>query len=614
MTNELTDVTRRKFIAATAAAGALTLAPAVVRAQTAPPDIVVTLTNEAGQTLKVAASEGKPWPAPFNGQTRWELTRPLGPERLWISFGQDADGRVDVWFYMGFSTQANNVVVPLVTSITVNGQPQNLWGQGPSITLRAVRSTLWRWQSRPRKWQFQRIPDLVNRNILLRHSSDIFPLARYKTSGYFNSVPQPIPFTDTAGRIGGMQVADFLRGASSGGERDTIGLIHEKHARAIEETLNGNIAYAERSEPSLQLIQEQIGQYPGYFFFHVESGRVLDPTESGPLGKCCWHRNSRAAEGARYIPQAGSNSYKYGEGTASWDIAHPQNHHYLPYLMTDDPYYLLMTQMNATAGIGYGTARARPANYKGVMIEEERGLWWGLRNLWWAEMLTPASGVPQPFLPRSYFSQGIDQTISYVQGTYDSQSFQDQAQRFWGFAAPVFSGPNYMGYSSFMNDYGHEVLLWMFLSGRTIPPAFMMWKMQNLFNRIMLWGDYVTGYLGLVAGISTIVAPRQGTNLPYNNLEAYHQWVTAQRQAASLSEPSRTNLKINYSGTLHRDWHIVHGLLNLLKPARAKGLAMRFDPAEREKAMLATTIDTRTGQTAKFPVGTKFFAKQGFDY
>lgn len=615
MKNDLTDVTRRKFLAASAAAGAISLAPSIVRAQSAaPPNIVVTLTNEAGQAIKVAASEGKPWPAPFNGQIRWELTRQIGPEKIWISIGRDTDGRVDVWFYLNFSTQANNVVVPLTTTITVDGQPQNLWGQGPSVLIRAVRSTLWRWQSRPRAWQFNRIPDLANRFAVLRHSSGVFPLARNRTQAYFTKVPAGVPFTDTSGRVGGTQVGDFLRGASTGGERDTIGLIHEKHARVIEEVLKGNMAYAQQSEPSLILIQELIGQFPGYFFFHVESGKVLDPTDSGQLGKVSWHRNARAAEGARYIPQAGTNGYKYGEGTGSWDIAHPQNHHYLPYLLTEDPYYLLMTQMNATAAIGYGTARNRPANYKGVMIEEERGLWWGLRNLWWAEALTPASGVPQPFLPRSFFTQGVDQTIAYVQTTYDSQSYQDQVQRFWGFAAPVTTESKYLGYSTFMNDYGHEVLLWMFLAGRTPPQAFMMWKMQNLYNRVMLWGEYVTGYIGLVPGINTIVAPQKGTSLPYNSLDGYHQWVTAQRAAAGLRELSRTNPRINYSGALHRDWHIFHGLLNLLQPARAKGLPMRFDPAERERALVETTIDTRTGLKAAFPVGAQFFAKQGFDY
>ena len=198
MTNDLADVTRRRFLEATAAAGALAVVPGVVRAQAAgAPNIVVTLKNNAGQTLTVKASEGKPWPAPFNGQTRWEVTRPLGPEKIWISFGRDTDGRVDVWFYLAFSTQSNSVVVPLTTSITVDGQAVNLWGQGPSITLHAVRSTLWRWQSRPRKWQFQRIPDLVNRNLLLRHSSGPFGLARNKTQAYLTKLPSGVPFTVT---------------------------------------------------------------------------------------------------------------------------------------------------------------------------------------------------------------------------------------------------------------------------------------------------------------------------------------------------------------------------------------------------------------------------------
>lgn len=615
LSGELSGVSRRKFLVGTAAIGAMSLVPATVRAQgAAPPNIVVTLTNQAGQAIKVAASEGKPWPAPFNGQVRWEVTRQLGPEKIWISFGQDTDGRMDVWFYLAFSTAANNVVVPLTTSISVNGQPQNLWGQGPSIVLRAVRSTLWRWQSAPRKWQFERIPALVQRNVLLRHSSGGLPLARNMTQAALPSLPSGVPFTDINGRVGGTLVSDFMRGSATGGERDTIGLIHERHARVIEEVLRGNMAFAQQAEPSLRLIQELIGQYPGYFFFHVESGKILDPTESGQLGKCSWHRNPKAAEPARYIPQAGTNNYKYGEGSASWDIAHPQNHHFLPYLLTDDPYYLLMAQMNAIAGIGYGTGRNRPANYKGVMIEEERGLWWGLRNLWWAEVLTPATGVPQPFLPRTYFSQGIDQTINYVTGTYNKQTYADQLQRFWGYAQPLTTESKYVGYSSFMNDYGHEVLLWMFLSGRAIPPAFMMWKMQNLFNRIMLWGDYLTGYIGIVPGINTIVGPQQGTAMPYTTLDGYHQWVTAQRQAAGLSPLNRTNPKINYSGALHRDWHIVQGLLNLLKPARAKGLPMRFDPAERLNALMATTIDTRTNKRAAFPVGAQFFAKQGFAY
>ncbi|MCH8685780.1 hypothetical protein [Pedomonas mirosovicensis] len=615
MTNDLTDVTRRRFLEATAAAGAMTLVPAAVRAQAAgAPNIVVTLRNTAGQTLTVKASEGKPWPAPFNGQTRWELTRAIGPEKIWISFGRDTDGRVDVWFYLNFSTQSNSVVVPLTTSITVDGQPVNLWGQGPSITLHAVRSTLWRWQSRPRKWQFDRIPDLASRFVLLHHSSGPFGSARSKTQAYLNTVPAGIPFTDVNGRLGGTMVSDFLRGAAAGGERDTIGLIHEKHARVIEEVLNGNMAYAQQSEPSLILIQELIGQYPGYFFFHVDSGKILDPTDSGQLGKCCWHRNPKAAQGARYIPQAGTNNYKYGEGYAGWDIAHPHNHHFLPYLLTDDPYYLLMAQMNATAAIGYGTARFRMPGYQGVLIEEERGLWWGLRQLWWAEVLTPASGVPAPFLPRSYFSKGIDQTYTYVQGSYDSNTYIDQVQRFWGMASPVTTESKYVGYSPFMNDYGHEVLLWMYLSGRAIPPAFMMWKLQNLYNRIMLWGEYVNSYIGIVPGINAIVAPQQGTALPYNSLDTYHQWVTAQRQAAGLRPLDRQHPRINYSGALHRDWHIVYGLLNLLKPARAKGLAMRFDPAEREAALLRDTIDTRTGKQAQFPVGATFFAKQGFDY
>lgn len=611
----MSGMSRRKFVAGTAAVGAMSLVPAVVRAQGGgAPNIVVTLTNPSGQTLRVSASEGKPWPAPFNGQMRWEVTRQLGPEKIWISFGADQGGRVDVWFYLAFSTTANNVVVPLTTTISVNGQQQNLWGQGASVQVHAVRSTLWRWQSAPRKWQFDRIPGLVNRNILLRHSTGGLSTPNYMLRASLASVPPGVPFTDINGKLGGTLVSDFLRGSAAGGERETIGLIHEKHARVIEEVLKGNMAFAQQAEPSLRVIQELIGQYPGYFFFHVESGKILDPSDSGQLGKCSWHRNAAAAAPARYIPQAGTNNYAYGEGTAGWDIAHPHNHHLLPYLLTDDPYYLLMTQMNATAAIGYGTARFRAANYKGVMIEEERGLWWGLRNLFWAEMLTPASGVPQPFLPRSYFTQGIDQTFSYVSTTFNKQTYEDQLQRFWGHASPAASESTYTGFSSFMNDYGHEVLLWMFLSGRQVPQAFMLWKLQNLFNRIALWGEYVTGYTGIVPGILTIIGPQKGTSMPYNSLEGYHQWVTAQRKAAGLPPLSRTNPKINYSGALHRDWHIFHGVLNLLKAARAKGLPMRFDPAERLNALMATTIDTRTGKQAVFPVGTTFFAKQGFAY
>lgn len=545
------------------------------------PDLAILFVGN-GERLALNARAGA-YLGRIGDQQRWFQSGTLAGERLDVTFCLDDDGRVSVEVYVAFAT-SNDASVSAEVTITLNGRPQSLWGQVPrSLTM--TRSTLWRWESYARRWHHDRIPALVRRGVLLRH--DLMGLGRQPGRGLWKDVALPLPpFGLSPGRL-------RMQANPSGGERPEIGLVHEFHAHLIRAILDGEEERFAQLYPSIKSVAENIGQFRDYFF--MRNGRVVDPASP----EHSWHANYAATEGAQVrIRRRGS-----------WDLAHPMNSLLLPSLLTDDPYYLLLAQLNAVAAIGYGTALNRPPGYTGVVVAEERGFWWGLRALWWAEQLTPDGHLPDQFLPRRYFTRGIEQTWDYLRQRIQARDVHGSIRRFWG-TVSTFVGTDHRCVSNFQLDYGNQVLLWMRLAGRAVPDDILDWKLQSIVRRVQLGGHYINGVDGLDYGISTAVTGKNDDRLPYADNDGYHAWMTAERAKAGLPPMRRDVVPIHFSGATHRNLQLALGVLQMMTHA---GVKTAIDPQAEFGRIMRGFVD-REGKRVMPPFPGEFYLKNSVMY
>jgi hypothetical protein len=332
---------------------------------------------------------------------------------FFVDFRQDVDSdRIDVVFWNGQSlgevpsAYARDLEGYIATIRDGDGAvvheeivPQHYWGQR------------WRWQSAPRP--IIRTAEEVFADGWLPHMSR----AAARIEGINGSTGQPWSGQPYAGVIVppvpaavgtyttfmpqddpvAMTKLGLNCAVDSGGERAEIGLVTEWQADWL---LRG-------TDTSLDALMEQAEMCAGDWNFYIPDSVTGAPVDyKSDDAHYLAHEYQQQEYGAPKFYQI-----KWGRMNG-WDIHEADSHipsvFYLPYALTNDPYYLEAMQFIVQYGVGW-TIYQRETIFADLgtrvvcsYTNEIRTLGWGIRNLACAFRGTPPD-VPAWLQPRSYF-------------------------------------------------------------------------------------------------------------------------------------------------------------------------------------------------------------------
>ncbi|MGE4063798.1 MAG: hypothetical protein AB7E79_10575 [Rhodospirillaceae bacterium] len=161
----------------------------------------------------------------------------------------------------------------------------------------------------------------------------------------------------------------------STGERPDIGLVTEPQAQFI----------ATADQGALELLMSQ-AEAAGTMPWHIRDERQNGPFDFRAYPDATWY----------FSANAGAPHIKATETPITIDSAHQPALAYLPFLLTDDPYFLEELQFQATWNWGSLPAKMRPTGVQTRMIA------WNLRTLAQVTRVTQAV-TPAWLLPHSYW-------------------------------------------------------------------------------------------------------------------------------------------------------------------------------------------------------------------
>lgn len=171
------------------------------------------------------------------------------------------------------------------------------------------------------------------------------------------------------------------------------------------------------------------------------------------------------------------------------DVGHNPTLCYVPYLLTDDPYYLEELQFTALYHIIFSNFHSSNQALPGLAYPGESRHWyWGVRDIGYAAAVTPPS-VPNWLNSQNYWQQCLADNRTYLQRFMDSPARVHQV-----FHAMPFAG----FFLAFQSDYGGITLAQM---ARLFPTQ---------------WTD---GYQWFMAGVIPVVSDglgwKKGWPIPY---------------------------------------------------------------------------------------------------
>lgn len=232
----------------------------------------------------------------------------------------------------------------------------------------------WRYQSEQRPVVRTR-QDLIAQKFVLNYASGILPGLQPRTTS-----PVYVP----------MGFAGFYPDMGATGERDELGMLTEPQAEYL---ITGNT----------KALETLIAHAEAINTFKIV---VRDPDTGTPLSfskypTAHWYDN---AQGSSYwIQMVGGYDNRY-------ELAHQPAASYLPYLLTDDPYYLEALQFQANWVCG-GSVPGYRGNGKCLFPEgQTRSYAWGVRDIMYAFRASPTTANNADwFLPRTYYSTILDE-------------------------------------------------------------------------------------------------------------------------------------------------------------------------------------------------------------
>lgn len=351
-----------------------------------------------------------------------------------VFFRPDANGTRDevVVEYGGWPTPAgatpSHILTPFTATISRDGTvlamvsvPKQFW------------MTRWRWQSAARP--------------IVRKAADLYALRALlplSERALIGTVPNYRILT--AIWNGPMSTAALLTGMGATGDRQEIGPITNLQAsylmRNNAEALTGLLAQA-----------EAVGSFP--FWLRDDSGSLIDVYKHPYIGF------TATADGARH-PQIYPAFPRGSDGKVMPDffqlnLAHFPSVAFVPWLLTDDPYFLEGIQATAIYAAIEHNYHQINKKLPGLANPPVPRAWaWGLREIIRMAAFAPET-TPSWLQPRSYFRKMADDNLTYAKMHMASKT---KATRVFHMA----TGNNGF-FCSWQESYLGNILGWMRWSG-----------------------------------------------------------------------------------------------------------------------------------------------------
>jgi hypothetical protein len=258
-----------------------------------------------------------------------------------------------------------------------------------------------------------------------------------------------------------MGLAGLTAYMPSTGERDEIGLVTEAQA----EYITGSV-----SNPSSLFAQAEASGTWQWHYRDEEGGGLFD-FKTHPQATVYWPAN---------IPTTGS--------PLTLDVAHEPALAFVPYMLTNDPYYLEELQFAATYNVLCSNAGARGNFNIGHAVRAHA---WSLRVLVQCATITPET-VPVWLKPRSYWKDWFDQERGWMLNRYvnpTAEPFISSPYANFHFMSGADGTPasNTIPANTanrvFMEDMEGTVLAYVVMLGHEDWRPILEWKMYNTISR-----------------------------------------------------------------------------------------------------------------------------------
>ncbi len=447
----------------------------------------------------------------------------------------------------------------------------------------------WRWQSAKRA-VIRTAAQVFSQGFLPHMSS-----AAARITGYSGLIVPPVP--TPAGPYTTFMAVDDIPGnrklglcadVDRGGERPELGLITEWQGdwlvRGTASSLATLIEHAEMCS----------GDW-GWFLSDSVTGAPVD----------------FKSDDAHYHMHTYQNGYdtgwyfiKYGTRNG-WDIhegdSHAPSHFYLPWVLTEDPYFIEAQQYFVQYGTGltvyqrdvvFGPVGTRiVCSYPG----EQRTLGNGVRNLAAAYRMTPAS-PPSWLLPQSYYAAVSEDYSAVFNHFYNTSTLPRHA------IFHTLSGDPY--FQAFEQAYA---ILGLGLADLVGMPT----------GTHPSWKDHLDFYFGFLEGITSansgwnrqcpqphdVLAGDLDTLPSPSWASAWAMWDSFFRGSATF--PNAVSPGNQQGGSM--------GNCSMIVAACAVAKSRGVEPATAAKAWMDTFIDFNYPNNSDASMGLNFFAKCGFD-
>lgn len=588
------------------------------------------------QTLTIAEQIYSTMPVGHGSvtQDRWRCNSVTVNGIVFTVFpGISSDGSADVWINAayaeapGYSYSAvNRQFAAVDLQITLGGVAQNLFGEGTTYTYNHQRATWLRWQSAGMSWNTatEYIKSLITSGTFLAHdASAIFGGVVNESTNALPSEAAYKPFKvfSTINQDG--YVGDGPRVSPGGGERTTIGPVHEWLARMVAEIgVKNNPSWL--TPTRLQILQD-LAETTAQFtiasgLLEPVSHRLLDPS----VTPHSTHDNPNSWAPGVGIPQPGrldENSSNPLDG--GYDNAHPLNKvSFYAYHLSKDPFHLLQVQGQAIASLAYqnmyGNARGSDGKILRLASDQERGFWWGLQTLLHAWHATPSGTMPKPFRDKAWFAGAINNTLNWVRERF-MQDFAaepvavEAAAKFWRIVSAMdYNGFGFFGSSRFQEDYGNIVAAQALLLGYSAARDVAEWRAGNIRLRVEMGGNWFLNDDQFVADTGQLayrMAPTSGT-LPYTNIAEFKAWYAQPNQYTS--GPLNTS---HWRAVGGRDTYLFLGALSAMAEAERRGLLTPgFSLADTQTQVRARLAGPYVTTDTGLPLNYVMYSKQIFDY
>lgn len=334
-------------------------------------------------------------------QDAGDYTGPLVHQKCFVAHGRNG---WTIFFRPDADGSRDEIVVERGRLVLPNGEiPQNILEPYTAVISKQGRElaritvpfhwwwSRWRWQSAPRR--------------IVRKPEDIAAFVPPYGKSMLYGRP---PFSQKISYAGPMDTAGIRVTMGDGGDRGDIGPVTEAQADFL---INGTPAAL-----AAMFAQAEACGSIGIHWRDERTGAFIDVLKNAYLAY-------RSGDGQRNtIPNAPTPplppGMKSGNGAdprwIAFEVSHTPCLAFIPYLLTDDPYFLEETQALATLAVAYSNYHAKVQRLPGLVYPGEvRSFAWSIRAVFHAAFASP--GLPPSWLlPKSYFEHSLLNNGTFV--------------------------------------------------------------------------------------------------------------------------------------------------------------------------------------------------------